>query len=46
MKREGKAKQGQRIHVSPMFVTGAVATFVLLVLFGVGYLRKIATHRQ
>ncbi len=45
MKREGKAKQGQRIHVSPMFVTGAVATFVLLVLLGGGYLKRAFVER-
>ena len=45
MKREGKAKSTQRVTVSPMFVTGAAATIVLVVLLGGGHIRRAFVER-
>ncbi|MDQ3649326.1 MAG: hypothetical protein M3458_03410 [Acidobacteriota bacterium] len=45
MMREGKPKSTQGITISPMFVTGAVATIVLLVLLGGGHIRRAFVER-
>lgn len=45
MKREGKIKSTQRVTVSPMFVTGAAATALLLVLLGGGHIRRAFVER-
>ncbi len=45
MKREGKTKSTQRVTISPMFVTSAAATVLLLVLFGGGHIRRAFVER-
>jgi len=45
VKREGKAKSAQRVTVSPMFVTGAAATALLLMLLGGGHIRRAFVER-